>query len=374
MRMVRGSSAMPAVGMSAPTALKSALMPLATPRPAAMPMAEASTPSVSASATTDASTWRRLAPRARSIANSRRRWATVMLKALKMMNAPTKTETPANARSTGVRNEPIASAVSAVASAAACSPVLTLTPAGMAALTSAASSLGVTPGSAETEMPLILPGSPPQRCTSCRRPATTMVPPMEPDSPHSNTPATLTSSRPAGPATVKVSPGLRPALSAKLLMIATSLRPWISPPATRVAWLKGSPVLVVSRVGAPPVSTGLPSTIAAPTVSYDAGGLVDAGDGEHLGDEVVAQRLGRVALHAGERGLRLDLHGRALERGLEDVGEPVVDLVGQHVRAGDHRHAQQDRQEREDGPEWPAGQAAEGEAGHRVTSRFLMVS
>ena len=267
MRMVRGSSAMPAVGMSAPTALKSRLMPLATPRPAAMPMAEASTPSVSASATTDVSTWRRLAPRARSIANSRRRWATVMLKALKMMNAPTKTETPANARSTGVRNEPIASAVSAVASAAACSPVLTLTPAGMAALTSAASSLGVTPGSAETEMPLILPGSPPQRCTSCRRPATTMVPPREPDSPHSNTPATLTSSRPAGPATVKVSPGLRPALSAKLLMIATSLRPWISPPATRVAWLKGSPVLVVSRVGAPPVSTGLPSTIAAPTVS-----------------------------------------------------------------------------------------------------------
>ena len=30
--------------------------------------------------------------------------------------------------------------------------------------------------------------------------------------------------------------------------------------------------------------------------------------------------------------------------------------------------------EREDGPERPAGQAAEGEAGHRVTSRFLMVS
>ena len=48
----------------------------------------------------------------------------------------------------------MASAVSAVASAAACSPVLTLTPAGMAALTRAASSLGVTPGSAEIEMPL----------------------------------------------------------------------------------------------------------------------------------------------------------------------------------------------------------------------------
>ena len=142
MRIVRGSRAMPAVGMSAPSALKSRLMPLATPRPAPMPTAEASTPSASASATTDVSTWRRLAPSARSIANSRRRCATVMLKALKMMKAPTKTETPANARSTGVRNEPIASAVSAVASAAACSPVLTLTPAGMAALTPAASCLG----------------------------------------------------------------------------------------------------------------------------------------------------------------------------------------------------------------------------------------
>ncbi len=53
MRMVLGSSAIPAVGMSAPMALKSALMPLATPRPATMPTAEASTPSVSASATTD---------------------------------------------------------------------------------------------------------------------------------------------------------------------------------------------------------------------------------------------------------------------------------------------------------------------------------
>ncbi len=272
MRMVLGSSAMPAVGISAPTAVKSALMALATPRPATMPTAEASTPSVSASATTDVSTWRRLAPRARSIANSRRRWATVMLKALKMMNAPTKTETPANARSTGVRNEPIASAVSAVASAAACSPVLTLTLAGRAALTFAASSFGVTPGSAETEMPLILPGSPPQRCTSCRRPSTTMgnvltpETPRDPESSGSKTPATLTSWRPAGAATVKVSPGLRPASSAKLLMIETSLRPWISRPATRVAWLNGSPGSVVSRV-AEPLSTALPSTIAAPIVS-----------------------------------------------------------------------------------------------------------
>ncbi len=137
MRMVRGSSAMPAVGMSAPTALKSSVDALGDAEAGGDTDRRGWSPSESASATPEVSTWRRLAPRARGIANSRRLWATVMLKALKMMNAPTKTETPANARSTGVRNEPIASAISAVASAAACSPVLTLTPAGMAALTSA---------------------------------------------------------------------------------------------------------------------------------------------------------------------------------------------------------------------------------------------
>ena len=185
-----------------------------------MPTAEASTPSVSASATTERSTWRRLAPRARSMANSRRRCATVMLKALKMMKAPTKTETPANASSIGVRKVLIEAAVSLVASAAACSPVLTLTVAGRAVLTRVASSLGVTPGSAAIETPLSLPGSPPQRCTSCRRPAMTMVPPMEPESPHVNTPVTVTCWRPAAAATSKLSPGFRPCLSAKLLMIA----------------------------------------------------------------------------------------------------------------------------------------------------------
>ena len=266
MRIVRGSSAMPAVGMSAPMALKSRLMALATPRPATMPTAEARTPSVSASATTERSTWRRLAPRARSMANSRRRCATVMLKALKMMKAPTKTETPANASSIGVRKVLMEAAVSLVASAAACSPVLTLTVVGRAVLTRAASCAGVTPGSAAMETPLSLPGSPPQRCTSCRRPAMTMVPPMEPESPHVNTPVTLTCCRPAAAATSKLSPGLRPCLSAKLLMMLTSLRACTSRPATSRAWLKGGPGLVVSRVGEPPVWTVLPSTIAAPSV------------------------------------------------------------------------------------------------------------
>ena len=107
-----------------------------------------------------------------------------------------------------------------------------------------------------------------------------------------------------------------------------------------------------------------------------AGGLGDARHPLDLREHRGVQRLwgGTGAVHRGERRLWRHLDGGALERRLEDVGEAVVDLVGQHVRAGDHRHAEQDGQDGEDGAEWPAGQAAEGEAGHRVTSRFLMVS
>ena len=48
-----------------------------------------------ASISTERSTWRREAPSVRSIPNSRTRWATVIEKVLKMMNAPTKTATQA---------------------------------------------------------------------------------------------------------------------------------------------------------------------------------------------------------------------------------------------------------------------------------------
>ena len=258
-------------------------------------------------------------------------------------------------------------AVSAVASAAACSPVLTLTVAGRAALTRLASSLGVTPGSAETEMPLSLPGSPPQRCTSCRRPATTMVPPMEPESPHVNTPATLTCCRPAGAATSNVSPGFRPVLSAKLLM----MRPRCAA-CTLAAGDDAGLVERLARVGGQQGrgAAGLDGLAVDDRGAQRLVGAGGLGDARHRLDLREHRRRCSVCglrrcRDAGERRLWRDLHGGALERGLEDVGEAVVDLVGQHVRAGDHRHAEQDRQDGEDRAEWPAGQAAEGEAGHR---------
>ncbi len=59
------------------------------------------------------------------MANSRRRCATVMEKALKMMNAPTNTAMPPNESSMGLRNMPMASLSCLLWSAAACVPVLT---------------------------------------------------------------------------------------------------------------------------------------------------------------------------------------------------------------------------------------------------------
>ena len=105
----------------------------------------------------------------------------------------------------------------------------------------------------------------------------TMVPPMEPESPHVNTPATLTCCSPAGAATSKLSPGFRSSLSAKLLMMLTSFGRLAPCPATIRAWLNGGPGLVVSSVGAPPVWTVLPSTIAAPSVWYVPAALATPG-------------------------------------------------------------------------------------------------
>ena len=74
-----------------------AKMPLASPMPATMPNAEPTRPTRTASKTTEVVSWLREAPRERSRANSRMRWATTMEKVLAMMNAPTSRLTRAKA-------------------------------------------------------------------------------------------------------------------------------------------------------------------------------------------------------------------------------------------------------------------------------------
>ena len=119
MMMVRGCRTRPLIGMSKPAALNTWFTPAATPRPTNRPTSEASTPMTSASPARLNNTCRRVAPRARSMANSRRRCATVIEKALKMMNAPTSTAMPPKLSSTGLRKAPIESLTDLVWSAAA---------------------------------------------------------------------------------------------------------------------------------------------------------------------------------------------------------------------------------------------------------------
>ena len=61
----------PPAGRANPKALNSALMPWASPRPAARPTTDATTPTSRASPIIVASTWRRSAPTARSSADER---------------------------------------------------------------------------------------------------------------------------------------------------------------------------------------------------------------------------------------------------------------------------------------------------------------
>ena len=115
-----------------PKAARSPFEPAATTTPPPTPMAEATKPTMSASASTDRVTCFRLAPRARRSASSRSRWATMIVKVLKMMNEPTNRATAAKA-SRKVLKKPSASLTSPAAWAAATSLVTASRPCGRTA-------------------------------------------------------------------------------------------------------------------------------------------------------------------------------------------------------------------------------------------------
>ena len=130
---------------------KSAVSPRARPIPAAIPMAEASTPIASDSTTTERSTWRLLAPSVRSVASSRVRWAIVIESVLKITNAPTKSAIPPKPSRKPRMNE--RNEFTFFWSALACSSaVLTWTLPGTAERSSRTSRSFETPGFAATEM------------------------------------------------------------------------------------------------------------------------------------------------------------------------------------------------------------------------------
>ena len=101
---VRGSSWGDVEGRSTPTAPSRACRPTASRIPSPSPRTDDTSPMMADSASTMASNWRRNAPRHRSRASSRLRWATMMENVLKMMKAPTNSATPAKISSAVFRN------------------------------------------------------------------------------------------------------------------------------------------------------------------------------------------------------------------------------------------------------------------------------
>ncbi len=159
--IVRGSITVGALGRSTPRALNRAIMPLAIPTPDTRPMTDASRPSTKPSSTTERMTCLREAPRVRSVANSRVRWATVIESVLKMTNAPTSSAMPAKP-SRNMRIMFIELSSSAASSLAALALSFTCRVLGSSGLTARSSSAGDVPCLARIEMP----SKRPSRCSS----------------------------------------------------------------------------------------------------------------------------------------------------------------------------------------------------------------
>ena len=210
------------------------------------------------------STCARDAPSARSIANSRRRCATVIEKALKMMNAPTSTAMPPKLSSTGRRNAPMASLSALVWSAAACAPVLTSAYAGSAARTRFASVSAETPASAFTSISDRRPSMPNQLCASASVVWMSSDPPRDDCAANLNTPDTVASCAPSPVITVIGEPGLSFLSWASFWMTATSPDCSGGRPAMYCGGAMSLGEYEKKSVGEPPVSTTLPSTATAP--------------------------------------------------------------------------------------------------------------
>jgi hypothetical protein len=147
--IVRGRTCIVVVGRSNPSAENRPCRPFASRSPTPSPTIEATTPMMTDSTSTETSTCRLVAPIARYRPISRVRCVTMMLKVLKMMNAPTNRDTNANTRS-AVRRKPSACAVSSACCAATSVAVTASNPFGSTLSIRSASAVSVTPESATT--------------------------------------------------------------------------------------------------------------------------------------------------------------------------------------------------------------------------------
>ena len=150
-KTVRGSNTSDPVGSVIPNPRRSASSPSAASTPRPRPIAEETSPTMAASASTERNTWRRLAPTIRSRASSRVRCPTMIENVLKMVNPPTNREMNAKTRRAVEKNES-AWLTELVCSFTTVWPVTTSTPGGRALAMSRWTAGLLAPGAATTLM------------------------------------------------------------------------------------------------------------------------------------------------------------------------------------------------------------------------------
>ena len=219
------------------------------------------------SSCTDRVTWRREAPRARSRASSRLRWATRIEKVLTIRNDPTTSEMPAKMSRKIVRKL-IASRRSSAAASASESPVTASNPSGSTSATWSRSSAWVTPSAAVTHTSL--KASSPSRNSSWAAPvskAARVAPLREPPSGKSAIP-TRVGSRLAVSSPVIIgttSPTDHPDLYAVSASRTTSPGPCGSRPSVIARLRRPLPAGASDQL--PPIEGGPKPPIGSPSVS-----------------------------------------------------------------------------------------------------------
>ena len=159
-------------------------------------------------------------------------------------------------------------------------------------------------------------------------------------------------------------------LSAVAWITATSPERSGSRPSTLVGALKGLSTVAVTIVPPPPLDClSLPSMTRPPGDQRVPCALRDAGHVRGRGRPGARQRprpklnwLVNAVLRARARRRRRCRPSSARS------SKPAADLVGQHVGAGDHRHAEQDGDRGQRGAQLALGEAAEREADHAASS------
>ncbi len=184
---VRVSNRSPTFGSVKPTASNSEKRPLARSSPRKSPTTEATTPTTNDSRMTDVRTWRREAPRVRSVANSRIRCAIVMESEFAITKEPTKSAIPPNASRKPWRNV-MNSFVSEASSSAWASPLTACAPWGRIGRISPSSSSVETPGLPATAISSSRPSFSKSRCAVGRSNPARVAPPIERFEPNSTIP------------------------------------------------------------------------------------------------------------------------------------------------------------------------------------------